>query len=188
MLVAEKKITVKEFLQMEFEGEDAYYELINGEIVKKSSPSLRHQETSQNINFEMLKFVRTKKMGKVFTAPTDVYLDDYTHLIPDLFFVSKKNKNILDYGGEGIVRGAPDLIVEILSPSSTLKDRFDKKNIYEKRGVREYWIVDPNNKTIEIYENKKGVYEPFSFAAGEGKVASKVLKGLELEVKGIFSE
>lgn len=186
MLVAEKKISVKDFLQMNFEGEDAYYELIDGEIVRKSSPNLQHQETSQNINFEMLKFVRSKDLGKVFTAPTDVYLDEFTHLIPDLFFVSKKNKKILDYDVEGLVRGVPELVVEILSPSSMLKDRFDKMNVYQKVGVKEYWIVDPNNNSIEVYENKKGRYEPYSFAAEEGKVKSKILKGLELDLKDIF--
>lgn len=187
MLAVDEKITVKEFLQMDFEGEDTYYELINVIIVRKSATTLRHQETSQNINFELIGFVRSKKLGKVFTAPTDVYLDEHNHVMPDIFFVSKKNEKILDYK-EGVVIGVPDLIIEILSPSTMGKDRFDKKKAYKESGVKEYWIVDPNNSAVEIHVLEKGQYEPFSFAAEEGVIKSKILDGFELDVKNVFAE
>ena len=186
MLVAEKKITVKEFLQMEFEGEDAYYELINGQIVRKSAPALIHQETSILLASKMLNHVLGKKLGKVFTAPTDVYLNEQNHVMPDIFFVSNKNKKILDYK-EGVVIGVPDLIVEILSPSTMGKDRFDKKKAYKEAGVLEYWLVDPNNRAVEVYENKKGQFENFSFAAEKGVIKSKILKGFEIDVNDIFA-
>ncbi|MCB0519845.1 MAG: Uma2 family endonuclease [Lewinellaceae bacterium] len=186
MLVAEKKITVPEFLQMEFEGEDAYYELINGHIVRKSAPTLQHQETSILLSSKMLNHALTKKLGKVFTAPTDVYLDEFNHVLPDIFFVSNKNSKILDYQ-EGVVIGVPDLIVEILSPGTMGNDRFDKKKAYENAGVQEYWLVDPNNKAVEVYQNEKGEMALFDFAESGGTVKSKVLEGFELEVKEIFS-
>jgi Uma2 family endonuclease len=78
--------------------------------------------------------------------------------------------------------------VEILSPGTMGKDRFDKKKAYKEAGVLEYWLVDPNNEAVEIYENIKGLFEPFSFAAEEGTVKSKILKGFELNVKDIFEK
>ena len=195
MQKTEKKITVKEFLEMEFEGEDAYYELIDGKVYKKYDTSLpyqktshlHHQEALQNINFALSKFVRSKKAGKVFVALTDVYLNKGNHVMPDIFFISNKNKKILDYQ-EGVVIGVPDLIVEILSPSTMGNDRFDKKKAYKEAGVMEYWLVDPNNEAVEIYENKKRQFEPFSFAAEEGIIKSKILKGFELDIKDIFEK
>jgi Uma2 family endonuclease len=185
MLVAEKKITVPEFLQMEFEGEDAYYELINGQIVKKSAPTVQHQECSLLLMLKLGNFVVEKKLGKIYTAPTDVYLDDFNHVLPDIFFISTANNKIIDYR-EGVVTGAPDLIVEILSPGTMGNDRFDKKEAYENAGVKEYWLADPNNRSIEVYENKDGRFEPHSFAAVEGKVQSKVLEGFEVDILDIF--
>ena len=184
MLVAEKKITVSEFLQMEFEGEDAYYELINGQIVKKAAPTTLHQEISILLSSKMLNHALQNNLGKVLTAPTDVFLDRYNHFLPDVFFVRKDNLGIIDYkeGSHGIL----DLIVEIISPGSILIDREDKKVVYQNLGVREYWLVDPNNRSVEIYENKAGRFEPVSFAVDAGKVQSVVLAGFEVEISEIF--
>ena len=185
MLVAEKKITVPEFLQMEFEGEDAYYELINGHIVRKSAPTLQHQECSFQITLKLGNYIVEKKLGKLFNAPTDVYLDEFNHVLPDIFFVSNKNQKILDYR-EGVVMGVPDMIVEILSPGTMGNDRFDKKKAYKDAGVQEYWLVDPNNRTVEVYQNNNGDFELFDFAEVDGTIKSKVLDGFELDIKEVF--
>ncbi len=184
MLVAEKKITVREFRQIEFDGEDAYYELINGQIVKKAAPTPLHQEISQNLNFEMSYFVRKKQLGKVFTAPTDVYLDKYNHHLPDLFFIRADNLGIIDYK-HGIL-GVPDLIVEILSPGTAMNDRVEKKSAYLATGVREYWLIDPQRRSVEILENRGVFFETIAFFEGEGKVKSEVLKGFEVEISTLF--
>ena len=184
MLVAEKKITVEDFLKMEFEGEDAYYELINGHIVKKSSPTPLHQEISQNLNILMDGFVRKKQLDKVYVTPTDVFLNKHSHVIPDILFIKKENLQIVDYKN-GIL-GVPDLIVEIISPSSVLIDREDKKLVYENAGVKEYWLIDPRYRTIEIYENKNGRFKVVSSAVDEGKVQSVLLEGFEAEIKELF--
>jgi Uma2 family endonuclease len=184
MLIAEKKITVKEFRQMEFEGEDAYYELINGEVVKKSGPTPRHQMVLSSLSFKIMNFVSGHHLGVVLTGPIDVFLDDYNHFLPDLLFISNKNKGIIDLK-EGIF-GAPDLVMEIISPSSVKVDRINKFREYEKAKVLEYWLVDPNNASIEVYKLEKDGYDLFSFASIEGEVLSEVLKDFEVDLKDIF--
>ena len=184
MLVAEKKITVHEYLQMEFEGEDAYYELINGQVVKKSAPTPLHQEVSILLSSKMLSHAIQHGLGKVFTAPIDVFLNDYNHFIPDILFIQKDNLKIVDYK-EGIL-GVPNLVVEIISRSSILIDREDKKRVYESAGVEEYWLVDPNYRSIEVYQNRNGRFEVVSFAIEVGKVQSVVLPGFEVDIKELF--
>jgi Uma2 family endonuclease len=184
LVTTDKKHTVKEFLQMDFEGEDAYYELINGEIVKKAAPTPRHQYTTGRLFSKMLNHAIENKLGEVFTSPIDVFLDEYNQVQPDILFNSNKNLGILDYK-DGIL-GVPDLIVEIISPGSYAIDRFDKKGAYEKAGVKEYWLVDPNNHSVEVYSLKKHKYELSQVAAEEGNIQSGVLAGLEVDVNAIF--
>ncbi|TAK44001.1 MAG: Uma2 family endonuclease [Saprospiraceae bacterium] len=184
MLIAEKKITVEEFRQMEFEGEDAYHELINGEIVKESGPTPLHQKVSFLLSLSMGNFIVEKNLGNLFTAPVDVFLHENIHVLPDLVFVSNANKGIIDYK-EGIM-GVPELVVEIISPSSIYKDRVLKNNDYEAAGVHEYWLVDPKNQSVEVYENVDKAFQLLAFSAEAGKVHSKVLEGFELDITTIF--
>ena len=170
---------------MEFEGEDEYYELINGEIVKKAAPTPLHQRCSFILSLHMGNFVMEKNLGHIFTAPVDVYLHEFSHVLPDILFISKENAGIIDMKA-GIL-GVPDLVVEIISPSSIYKDRVLKNNDYEAAGVKEYWLVDPKNQAIEVYENVGKAFRLFSFAAEEGNVKSKLLEGFELDIINIFS-
>lgn len=171
---------------MEFpEGDSSIYELINGEIVKRSSPNSPHQRASFNLSGHFFNFNRKKKLGKFFTAPLDVYLDEYTAgLQPDLLFVSNE-RNFIIQPGNGIV-GAPDLVVEIVSKGSVIHDRITKKDVYERFAVKEYWIVDIRSKTIEVYCIQNDHFELFSFAEEDGSVKSSVLTGFKLAVKEIF--
>jgi len=184
MPMTEQKITVQEFRRMNFEGEDAFFELINGVVVRRAAPSPYHQEISQNLNLAISLFVRSESLGKVFTAPTDVFLNDYNHVIPDIFFVSRENLGIVDYR-HGIY-GVPDLMVEIISPGSILQDRVEKRDAYQRASVREYWMVDMNNRSIEIYKNVEGEFRIASFAADTGVVLSEVLRGLEISINEVF--
>jgi len=99
--------------------------------------------------------VNKKKTGHIFDAPLDVRLDEYNVVQPDLIYISEKNKHIIT---EKNIQGAPDLMMEILSPSSFHHDQERKKAVYERFGVLEYWIIDPANQVIEIFSlstNKK---------------------------------
>lgn len=183
-----KKLTYKEFRALEFEDNDfARYELLNGEIVKKSSPSLQHQRISGNIYFAMRNYLVANPIGEVFAAPLDVVLEEHEAPQPDVFFVSKDRDFVLNEA-EGVVIGTPDLIVEIISPTSVRRDRHDKKDLYEHCGVREYWLIDPQNRSIEVFAYTNNRYQLHSFADAEGKAVSAVLPDFEIEVLALIPE
>lgn len=183
-----KKMTYADFLDMDIpEGDTSIYELINGELLKRASPNTPHQRASMNIIRQFDRYNETKKTGELFHAPYDIYLDEENAGIqPDLVFVTNEHRSIIRENN-GIV-GAPDLIVEIISKGTMDKDRVIKKEVYEKFGVPEYWIVDPRNQSIEVYCLENGRYRLFSFAAEEGSVRSTILAEFELDIKSIFPE
>jgi Uma2 family endonuclease len=185
-MVAEvKQLSVKEFRQLEFdESDSAFYELINGSIMKKSAPTPQHQSISMNLSLQLGSFIKSKKSGKLFASPIDLFLDDHNAVQPDLVFVANENQRIVT--NDGIV-GIPDLIVEIISPSSVMRDRVDKKNLYEKLNVKEYWIIDPAYQDIEIYTILNGRYELLSgVTLFEGSLKSNVLEGISVDLKVLF--
>ncbi len=185
MAVAARKMTYQEFRQLEFDENDPFlYELIKGELVKKSAPSPEHQEISGLLYNKIFTHVSEKKLGKVLYAPIDVFLDEFSVPQPDLVFVRQERLHIIDKK-EGIL-GVPDLVVEIMSPNSVKRDRFDKKELYEQFAVPEYWIVDPQNATIEVYRLQNQRYALASFAAQTGAIHSEALSGWELEVSHLF--
>jgi Uma2 family endonuclease len=188
MVVVSKKLTYREFREMEFDDNDtSQYELINGELVKKQSPTIGHQNISDNILISMKTYARKKQLGKVFSAPLDTVLDDGNSYQPDIIFVKKDRCHILDEKEE-VVIGAPDLVVEILSKSTALYDRGEKKDIYEKYGVREYWLVNPKSKTVEIYSFENERLKLVQYEEETGTVQSTALEGFKLDLKKIFEE
>ena len=183
-----KKMTWADFQEMDLpEGDTSIYELIRGEIVKRASPNTPHQRVSRKLLYLMEHYNRQKALGEIFHAPYDVFFDEENAGIqPDLIFVSNKRRFIIRENN-GLV-GVPDLIVEIISKGTMDKDRVLKKDLYEAFGVLEYWIVDPRNRSIEVYLLEDNRYGLFSFAAEEGKVKSSVLPDFQLEVSEIFPE
>ena len=179
---AERKITVKEFFEMALE-EGYFYELINGNIVKKQAPAPAHQRASMRISRIMSNFIFDKQLGELFAAPIDVFFDPTNNTQPDILFVKKERDFIITRNG---IEGAPDLIVEILSPSTFKLDRTDKMELYLYFGVPEYWIVDPKNQSIEVYVLEANRYKMAFFAIENGLVQSKILESLSLEVSEIF--
>ncbi|MFN0035044.1 MAG: Uma2 family endonuclease [Saprospiraceae bacterium] len=167
------------------EGDTGIYELLNGEIVRRSSPNTPHQRTSLKLTRQLDRYNEEKNLGELFYAPYDVYLDENNAGIqPDILFVSHE-RNFVIRENNGIV-GAPDLIIEILSKGTAGKDRGDKKDIYEQFAVREYWIVDPQARSIEVYRMENNRYRLLSFASEEGIVTSLVLSDLELDLSKVF--
>jgi Uma2 family endonuclease len=184
LLIEERKYTVAEFLHQDDLDENSYYELIEGEIVKKSSPHYEHQRASRKLTVALDKLVTEKKLGEIFYAPIDVYLDDLNFYQPDLVFVSEAQKDILSE--EGLIEGVPDLVIEILSPSTGKYDRGGKMRVYEQHGVKEYWIVDLANKLIEVYVFENHRFDLFSYALSNEKIKSKLFVELDLLVGNIF--
>lgn len=129
--------------------EDWREELIGGKLVAMSPrPAFNHNRISENIDFIFRGYLRGKKCTPLGDG-YDLYLDENNHFIPDFMIVCDRDKIQMDG-----VHGAPDLVVEVLSPSTAQNDRGHKKEVYAKYGVREYWIVSPDNKSVEIYLNE----------------------------------
>ncbi len=181
-----RKITWEKFRDMDFPEDDtAIYELINGEIMKRASPNTPHQRTSFRLSVKFGIYNKKKKAGEFFTAPYDVFFDEENAGVqPDVLFVSKERDFVIK-DGNGIV-GAPDLIIEIVSPGTVSRDRTTKKDLYERFGVREYWIVDPAYQSVEVFRLENDRYQLFSTVEKSGKIASSVLPGFHLEVSKIF--
>lgn len=185
-IVSHKKVSVSEFREMLFDDEDDYYyEIIDGEMIRKSAPAPLHQEVSKNLLFVLESFNRQHKNGKLFYAPIDVFLNEYNKPQPDLVFVAQSRQAIITNDG---IMGVPDLIIEIISPSSILRDRIEKKNLYERMGVQEYWLVDPQYEAIEIYTLQNNRYELYSAATTlEGELKSALFAGLLINLSEVFS-
>ena len=119
-------------------------EVIENQLFLSPSPTPSHQEAAGNLFTDINIFVRSNKLGKVFFAPLDLYLDEHSNVVqPDILFIAKKNPLVIDNRG---LKGVPDLIIEILSPGNKKYDLAKKRKLYEKFGVKEYWVVDPETK------------------------------------------
>ncbi len=173
--------TYEDYLRL---TDDKRYEVINGRLEEMPAPTPLHQDIVGRIFLLLSAFILRENAGKVLLSPIDVVLEDRYVLQPDIVFISKDRLGIIS---EKAIMGPPDLVVEIISPATVRRDTVVKKSIYERFGVREYWIVYPEERAIEVWVlNDKGKYEIFSVAEVEGKVKSKVLEGLEIDLKGIF--
>ena len=163
--------------------EGAPYQLIGGELIKTPSAMPYHQELSRELGFKSFSFVKENDLGHVYYAPLDVYFSETDVYQPDILFIGKKRSEII---GKTKIERSPDIVIEILSPSTAYYDLRKKFRIYEKFGVKEYWIVDPELKRIAVYENENSKYKVFSEAENEGSVSSAVLKGFEVELIELF--
>lgn len=182
-----EKVNWSTFREMEIADDDLFiYELFDGEIMKRSAPSLIHQRISRKLLGKLDAFIEEKKLGEIFSAPVDLYLDEYNSFQPDLAFVSKERTFLIEDGD--YIRGAPDLIVEIISPGTVKRDRVIKKDLCERFAIREYWLVDPLNKGIEIYVMQGDKYFLHDLQEISGKISSTVLTGFELDLGHIFGE
>lgn len=159
------------------------HQLIEGELVRMTpAPSRRHQDLVWELGGRLRAFVRAGGLGYVGGSPLDVYLSQHDVLQPDLLFVSTARLDRVAHDG---VHGAPDLVVEVLSPGTRHLDLGAKKRLYARHGVREYWVVDPQDETVTRYDLERAPDEPRSFAAG-ARCASSALPGFELVVEELF--
>lgn len=145
-------------------------QLINNHLYMSPAPRFKHFETVEAIYEALKQFVNTNQLGKLAFAPVDVFLGDSNAVQPDLFFISKENQGLIKDDG---IHGAPDIIVEVLSPANKNDDLIKKKVQYEKFGVKEYFIVDADDKTVITYYLKNKKYELQKSV--KGKLKSKLL-------------
>ena len=180
--IEQNRWTYAEYLQL---PDEERYEIIQGELTMAPAPDSNHQITSREIEFPLYRFVREHDLGEILDAPIDVILRKDIVLQPDILFVAKERREIIQKRG---VFGAPDIVIEIVSPGSVQADRHRKKSIYQEHGVREYWIIDPRNKSIEIFGLTEHGYELHSMAEESGVVKSIVLAGFTLDIEPIFQQ
>jgi Uma2 family endonuclease len=150
-------------------------ELIEGELFVSAAPNLLHQYVSKNMTLALGQYVRSKELGVVFAAPTEVRLAADTAVQPDFIFVSRERMHILKAAN---IEGAPDLVIEILSPSNRRVDLIRKKAVYERLGVLEYWIVDPDTRSVAIFALVDGRYVPVPIEADVAR--SRVVPGFAI--------
>ena len=144
MKEATTKMTYEQYCLLPEDGKQ--YELIDGELFMTPAPKPRHQKIVLRLTEQLSRFVRENSLGEVFVAPVDVLLERHTVVQPDVLFISTPRLSIV---GEEAIEGAPDLVVEVLSPSTFYKDLRKKMTAYSQFGVQEYWIVDPETQSIE---------------------------------------
>lgn len=162
---------------------DSRYELHDGILLDMSpAPLPYHQDVLLNLALLFRVFLMEHQAGKAYVAPVDVILGPDEVVQPDLFVLLGDPKRKLD----GPLRGAPDLVVEILSPGSVYRDQVEKRALYAQCGVQEYWIVDPDAKSVEINRLQGGVYLLHAFASGEGAITSALLPDLTVGLGEVF--
>ncbi|MGD9570027.1 MAG: Uma2 family endonuclease [Sedimentibacter sp.] len=183
MIPLENELTYEEFLEIDKSSIDNL-EFIDGKIYLLSAPSVIHQTVVTNLSTEFGVYFKGKKC-RHFVAPFDVvlsYKDSTSKVQPDLTVICDK-KGL----GEQSYNGVPDLVVEVLSPSTASIDFIKKMGIYMNAGIKEYWIVSPQNSTVQIFSLKEnGVYSEPSMFSKDDIVKSIIFENLKVKLADIF--
>lgn len=179
------RLTYDDFVQ--FPNDGKRHELIDGEHYVTAAPNTRHQRIVTSLTGLLWSFVRGHRLGEVFVAPFDVVLSDTDVVEPDLLFVSRARA--ADTLTDANMRGAPDLVVEVGSPSTRKVDETSKRHLYERYDVAEYWVVDSELDEIKVYRRAGDRFERVALLAAEqGDVlTSPLFPGLELSLTDVFA-
>lgn len=165
--------------------DDQYrYEVIDGELFMTPAPAWKHQEVLMNLSAQLHNWVRRHRLGKVVQAPIGVVLGEETAVQPDLVYVSREREGIISERG---VEGAPDLAVEVLSPSTEARDRGIKMRRYAAAGILDYWIVNPEARTLETYRLGEQGYEQTGIYGPGSVLRPELFPGLEIPIDELWS-
>jgi Uma2 family endonuclease len=175
------RLTYDEFRQLPDDGKR--YELIHGEVHVSPSPNTRHQTTHSNLFTSLGPHVKTHRLGRLLSTPYDVRLSLDTALQPDLLFISNARAVVIL---DNYVAGAPDLVVEILSPSTAAHDRATKLALYAEARAPWVWFLDPQAKTEEVLRLEGRRYFVDSILAGDQILTSSLFRGWQLPLHELF--
>jgi Uma2 family endonuclease len=139
-------------------------QIINNQLIMSPAPNNEHQKTSATLFVQLMAYIQKHKLGEARYATYDVFINKKQVYQPDILFVANKNVHKIQENG---LHGAPDFVIELLSPSTAKYDLEDKKEIYEQAGVAEYWVVNPADKQVWGYQLIEGVYETIESQNGE---------------------
>ncbi len=179
--VQKKPFTYIDYLNLP--DDNLRYEVLRGDLIMVPAPSTRHQDVVLNIVEHLQRFVKDRNRGKIYLAPIDVLLSETYVLQPDILFIAKGNFEIIT---DKNISGTPDLVIEILSPATGYYDLVEKKEIYQEFGVKEYWIVDPMKRWVELYVSADNKFKRDQRLDKTGTLQSRVLEGFEITLEQIF--
>jgi len=175
------KLTFEQFRELPSDGKR--YELVHGKVHVTPAPATRHQAVVQNLSLNLGSHVIKNRLGEVWTAPLDVRLSADTALQPDLIFISNARAGIIQ---EDWIAGSPDLVVEVLSPSTAAHDRATKLPIYAQAGVLEVWFIDPKAMTVEVLTLRGKKYLVEATLAGDQVLVSSLFPHWQLPLHDLF--
>lgn len=177
------KLTYADYLR--FPDDGLRHEIIGGEHYVTASPATRHQRISRNLLHLIHGYLETHPIGEVFCAPFDVLLSESDIVVPDLIYLSNERAHYLTSKN---LQGPPDLVVEILSPSTRSRDRQLKKDLYGRVGAEEYWLVDPDRDVVEVYRHSVEEFrDPIRYVKAD-ILTTPLLPGLELSLKSVLKQ
>jgi Uma2 family endonuclease len=172
------KLTYEDYALLPDDGRR--HEIIDGEHYVNPSPNTKHQRIGKKLVIALVTYAEPRNFGEVFWAPYDVVLSNFDVVEPDIIFVSAARKHIITAAN---IKGAPDLVVEILSPSTRKYDKAVKFELYDAMGIAEYWIVDPERETVSIYRRTPS---GFALAPVGDDITTPLIPGFSLPIQAIF--
>ena len=176
------KYTYADYLET---SDDERYELLHGALVMAPAPREIHQSILGRLHIDMGVFLDEHNLGYIYFSPFDVVLSDENVVQPDLLFISNERAHSITPDN---IQGAPDLVVEILSPATAERDRTVKFELYAEHGVQEYWIVDPDARSITVFLLNEGEFEEVdTYSEGE-TLTSPMLAGFTFKLDGKFRQ
>jgi Uma2 family endonuclease len=176
------KLTYEEYAELPNDGKR--YEIIDGDLYVNPAPVPKHQKVSRRLQLCLMLQLEEKGLGEVFNAPIDVVLDKHTIVQPDLIFIRKDR--LEELVGSKYIQGPPDLVVEILSPSSRRSDVLLKSRTYASFGVHSYWIADPDIDRLELFTLDNAGYMLQQQANAPDIVEPKDFSGLRVDLSDVF--
>ena len=180
MLKEKTRLTYEDYSAL---PDEKRYELIEGDLYMVPAPDFYHQIVSGNIEFFLWDFVKKRNLGTVVHALVDVVLTTEDVIQPDILYISNERRGIIT--GRN-VSGAPDLVIEILSPSTQERDKIVKRDLYATHGVKEYWIVDPLTKSVEVMTISTKGFKLYGIFLKEDTLTSPLIDGLSIPLKEVF--
>jgi Uma2 family endonuclease len=181
MKTSVKPFTYDDYLALPEDGKQ--YDVIDGELTMTPAPRPRHQEVLLALSTRLLLFVNDNSLGKIYIAPIDLALSLVDVVQPDVLFVAKNRMRIV---AEKNIVGIPNLIAEIVSPSSSRRDREEKVNLYQRYALPEYWIVDPETGTVEVYLYAESRLKRVETLKTGDQLFTRQIPGLIVEVAEVF--
>ena len=171
---------------MLFPDDGKRHEIIDGVHYVTPSPNTKHQVVAGNLHLALGSYLKAQPIGVVFFAPFDVLFSQFDVVEPDLLYISRARRDVLT---DKNVQGAPDLVVEILSPGTRKRDTTLKGTLYERGGVQEYWVVDPRLDRIRVFRRTDDVFVSAAELLAErgDALTSPLFPGLSVPLAEIFA-